>query len=144
NLKCRTMPSLRPSSRPKAAPFDTSWSTATEIATMVTSGKTSATVVVDDALARIAERNLMLNAFTAITAERARTRARAIDAVAARKQRLGPLAGVPFAVKNLFDVAGITTVAGSKINWGYSAAKRDSPLIEKLEAAGAVLVGALN
>jgi aspartyl-tRNA(Asn)/glutamyl-tRNA(Gln) amidotransferase subunit A len=138
------MPSLRPSSRPKAAPFDTSWSTATEIAAAVTSGKTSATVVVDDALARIGERNLMLNAFTAITAERARTRARAIDAAAAKKQKLGPLAGVPFAVKNLFDVAGITTVAGSKINRGYPAAKRDSPLIEKLEATGAVLVGALN
>jgi 1-carboxybiuret hydrolase len=138
------MPSLRPPSRPKAVPFDTSWSTATEIAAAVTSGKTSAAAVTDDALARIRERNLMLNAFTAITAERARARARAIDAAAAKKQKLGPLAGVPFAVKNLFDVAGITTVAGSKINRGYSPAKRDSPLIEKLEAAGAVLVGALN
>ena len=56
----------------------------------------------------------------------------------------GPLAGVPFAVKNLFDVAGITTAAGSKINRVYPPAKRDSPLVEKLEAAGAVLVGALN
>ncbi len=138
------MPSLRPSSRPKPAPFDTSWSTATEIAAAVTSGKTSAAAVVEDALARIGERNPVLNAFTAIAAERARARAKVIDAAATNKQKLGPLAGVPFAVKNLFDVAGITTVAGSKINRALPPAKRDSPLIEKLEAAGAVLVGALN
>ena len=51
---------------------------------------------------------------------------------------------MPFAVKNLFDVAGIATVAGSKINRAYPPATRDSALIERLEAAGAVLVGALN
>ncbi len=138
------MPSLHPSSRPEPAPLDTSWSTATEIATAVASGKTSAAAVVDDALTRIGQRNPTLNAFTAITAERARARAKAIDTATAKKQKLGPLAGVPFAVKNLFDIAGITTVAGSKINRTYPLAKRDSPLIEKLEAAGAVLVGALN
>jgi aspartyl-tRNA(Asn)/glutamyl-tRNA(Gln) amidotransferase subunit A len=51
---------------------------------------------------------------------------------------------VPFAVKNLFDIQGLPTVAGSKINRARPKADRDSPLIEKLEAAGAVLVGALN
>src|SRR5262249_4796329 len=56
----------------------------------------------------------------------------------------GPLAGVPFAVKNLFDVAGLTTRAGAKINRDLPAARRDAALIERLEAAGAVLVGALN
>src|SRR5260221_6160266 len=110
------MPSLRPSSRPNPAPFDTSWSTATEIAAAVTSGKTSAAAVVEDALARIGERNTVLNAFTVIAAERARARAKVIDAAAANKQQLGPLAGVAFAVKDLFDVAAITTVAASKMN----------------------------
>src|SRR5450631_3498134 len=138
------MPSPRPSLRPEPVTFDTSWSTASEIAAAVTSGKTSALAVIDDALARISERNPVLNAFTAVTAERARARAKAIDAAAAGKQKPGPLAGVPFAVKNLFDVAGLTTVAGSKINRSYPSAKRDSPLIEKLETAGAVLVGALS
>ncbi len=57
---------------------------------------------------------------------------------------LGPLAGVPFAVKNLFDVAGLPTLAGSKINRERPPAARDATLIERLEAAGAVLVGALN
>ena len=57
---------------------------------------------------------------------------------------LGPLAGVPFAVKNLFDVKGLSTRAGSKINRDLPPAPRDATLIERLEAAGAVLVGALN
>src|SRR6478752_6558222 len=121
------MPNLRPSSRPDAAP-DLAWGTAA--------------AVVDQALARIAKLNPALNAFTAVTAERARARAKAIDSVQ-DKSRL-PLAGVPFAVKNLFDVAGIVTTAGSKINRSNAAADRDSPLVERLEAAGAVLVGALN
>ena len=51
---------------------------------------------------------------------------------------------MPFAVKNLFDVAGLPTRAGSKINRELPPAERDSPLIARLEAAGAVLVGALN
>ena len=51
---------------------------------------------------------------------------------------------MPFAVKNLFDVAGLATLAGSKINRDRAPSPRDSPLIERLEAAGAVLVGALN
>ncbi|MET0921567.1 MAG: AtzE family amidohydrolase, partial [Xanthobacteraceae bacterium] len=57
---------------------------------------------------------------------------------------LGPLAGVPFAVKNLFDIAGLPTLAGSKINRDAAPANRDATLIERLEAAGAVLIGALN
>jgi 1-carboxybiuret hydrolase len=59
-------------------------------------------------------------------------------------ETLGPLAGVPFAAKNMFDVAGLPTRAGSKINRQLPPAQRDSPLVERLEAAGAVLVGALN
>src|SRR5205085_8048866 len=62
----------------------------------------------------------------------------------ARDETLGALAGVPFAVKNLFDVAGLPTRAGSKINRTRPPAERDATLIARLEAAGAVLVGALN
>ena len=69
-------------------------------------------------------------------------RAQAID-ISADKKKL-PLAGVPFAVKNLFDVEGLATVAGSKINRAHPPAKRDAELIERMEKAGAVLVGALN
>src|SRR5215471_7810153 len=58
---------------------------------------------------------------------------------------LQPLpSGAPFAVKNLFDVEGIPTVAGSRINRDHPKAPRDATLIERLEGAGGVLVGALN
>ncbi len=104
----------------------------------------SARAVVDAALARIGARNGVLNAFTDVTAERARARAAAIDAERAAGRLLGPLAGVPFAVKNLFDVADLPTRAGSAINREREPAVRDSVLITRLERAGAVLVGALN
>lgn len=96
------------------------------------------------ALARIKQHDTVLNSFTEVTADRARAKARAIDADIAAGKSVGPLAGVPFAVKNLFDVAGLPTRAGSKINRDLAPAKRDATLIERLEAAGAVLVGALN
>ncbi len=120
---------------------DLSWATSSAIAKAVASGAATASSVTEATLARIARLNPTLNAFTTVTAERARARAKAIDA--ADKSKL-PLAGVPFAVKNLFDIAGIPTVAGSKINRAHAPAKKDSPLIARLEAAGAVLVGALN
>jgi 1-carboxybiuret hydrolase len=123
---------------------DLSWATAADIAQAVGNGETSAAAVVENALTRIARLNPTLHAFTAVTAERAHTRAKAVDAARAKKQRLGPLAGVPFAVKNLFDIAGVATLAGSKINRVLAPAKQDSPLIERMEAAGAILVGALN
>jgi aspartyl-tRNA(Asn)/glutamyl-tRNA(Gln) amidotransferase subunit A len=124
--------------------FDLAGATALDIARAVAEGATTAAAVVEAALARIAAQNPSLNAFTDVTAERARAHAAAIDARRAGGTPAGPLAGVPFAVKNLFDVAGLPTRAGSKINRDLPPAARDSPLIERLEAAGAVLVGALN
>src|SRR5438128_2624123 len=104
----------------------------------------SAADAVEAALARIAEHDGVLNAFTDITTERARARARAMDAAIAAGQSVGPLAGVPFAVKNLFDVAGLPTRAGSKINRELPPATRDATLVRRLEEAGGVLVGGLN
>jgi len=121
---------------------DLTFGSATDIAQAVASGQASAASVIDNALARIEKLNPALNAFTAVTAERARAKAKAIDASPDKKAL--PLAGVPFAVKNLFDVAGLPTVAGSKINRAHPAATQDQPLIARLEAAGGVLVGALN
>src|SRR6516164_7259630 len=118
--------------------------TASEIARAVASRKMSALEATEAALARIARRDAILNSFTDVVAERARTRARAVDAAIAAGKSVGPLAGVPFAVKNLFDVKGLATRAGSKINRDSPPASRDATLIEKLENAGAVLIGALN
>src|SRR6266576_3370917 len=117
---------------------------ASDIAQAVAGRKISAVSVIEAALARIAKHNPVLNAFTDVTADRARAKARAIDAAIAAGQNAGPLAGVPFAVKNLFDVQGLSTRAGSKINRDLEPAARDATLIERMEAAGAVLVGALN
>jgi AtzE family amidohydrolase len=124
--------------------FDHAEASALDIARAVARGEITATAVIAAALARIAAHNPVLNAFTDVTAERARARAAAIDARRAKGEPVGPLAGVPFGVKNLFDVRGLPTRAGSKINRELPPAERDSPLIERLEAAGAVLVGALN
>jgi AtzE family amidohydrolase len=117
---------------------------ASEIAKAVTSGKLSALEVTEAALSRIKQHDSVLNSFTDVTAGRARAKAREIDAAIEAGRSAGPLAGVPFAVKNLFDVKGISTRAGSKINRGLPPASRDATLIERMEAAGAVLVGALN
>jgi len=119
-------------------------SSAADIAQAVQSKKISALDAAEAALKRIATHNPVLNAFTDVTADRARAKAKAIDAAIAAGNSVGPLAGVPFAVKNLFDVQGIATRAGSKINRDMPQASRDATLIERLEAAGAVLVGALN
>ena len=117
---------------------------ATEIAQAVASRTMSALDVTEAALARIKQHDAILNSFTDVTADRARAKAKAVDAAIAARQDAGPLAGVPFAVKNLFDVAGLSTRAGSKINRDRPPAARDATLIERMEAAGAVLIGALN
>jgi AtzE family amidohydrolase len=123
---------------------DLVWASAGAIATAVARGDTTARAVVDAALVRIRRLNPMLNAFTAVTAERAQARAKAIDVARTDGRPFGPLAGVPFAVKNLFDIAGLPTLAGARINRDRPPAQSDATLIERLQSAGAVLVGALN
>jgi len=117
---------------------------ALEIRAAVDSGEASAREIVEATLERIEALNPKLGAFTDVTAERAIAKAAAIDARRARGETLGPLAGAPFAVKNLFDVAGLSTRAGSLINRDRAPAGADAILAARLEAAGAILVGALN
>src|SRR5437899_7302018 len=143
--RCRMKPSQPVSLRPDLAMTATlDGLSASDIVQAVAGRKISALAVTEAALARIAKHNPVLNAFTDVTADRARAKARAIDAAVAAGKNAGPLAGVPFAVKNLFDVQGLSTRAGSKINRDLEPATRDATLIERMEAAGAVLVGALN
>ncbi|MFZ2143799.1 MAG: AtzE family amidohydrolase, partial [Xanthobacteraceae bacterium] len=124
--------------------METAWTQASEIAASVREGCAKASDVVTAALARIGQRNPVLNAFTAVLGERAVAKAAAIDKAPVNARAALPLAGVPFAVKNLFDIAGLPTRAGSRINRALAPATRDATLISRLEAAGAVLVGALN
>jgi aspartyl-tRNA(Asn)/glutamyl-tRNA(Gln) amidotransferase subunit A len=124
--------------------MDIAWASASDIAAAVSAGRISARDMVRTVLSRIAAHNPALNAFTDVLAERAMARAGALDAALARGDKLGPLAGVPFAVKNLFDVKGLPTRAGSKINRDRTPAARDATLIERMEDAGAIMVGTLN
>ncbi len=117
---------------------------AAEIVAAVKAGKASAREVAQATLARIEAHNGALGAFTDVTATRALAKADAIDAAGAKGEALGPLAGAPFAVKNLFDIAGLPTRAGSKINRDLPPAAADATLTQRLQAAGAILVGALN
>lgn len=96
------------------------------------------------ALNRIDARDKDLNCFTEILADSALASAQAVDQAIAVGQSVGPLAGVPFAVKNLLDIEGITTLAGAKIEQDSPPATQDATVVARLKAAGAVLVGALN
>jgi len=120
---------------------------AAAIAEAVRARTISAAAMVEASLARIAAIDPAVNAFTDVVAERARARAAALDERLAAGEGASealPLAGVPFAVKNLFDVAGLTTRAGAKIERENAPAAVDAPLVARLERAGAILVGALN
>src|SRR5688500_4872676 len=118
--------------------------TAAEIAKAVGKGETTARATAEAALSRIMRHNEKLGAFTDVTADRAAIKAAAVDSQVAGGGRPPPLAGVPFAVKNLYDIKGLVTRAGSKINRSAAPAKEDATVVKRLEAAGAVLIGATN
>ncbi len=118
--------------------------TALEIVRQIRGGERTAVSILAEALARIEAADGELNSFTKITFERAGREAAAIDARRSHGEALPPLAGVPYAVKNLFDIAGVTTLAGARVNADNPAAAGDAQLVARMHAAGAVLVGALN
>jgi 1-carboxybiuret hydrolase len=114
------------------------------IALAIRSRERSAREVTVAALETIRRHDSSLNCFTMTLEDEAIAQADAIDARIATGDDPGPLAGVPFAVKNLFDIAGHTTIAGSRIHAEKPAAERDAAVVERLKGAGAVLLGALN
>ena len=118
--------------------------TAVALAAAIRAGRLRAADAVEQALARIAASDPTLNCFTEVLAERARKRARDIDTSIAAGRDPGPLAGVPFAAKNLFDIRDVVTLAGSIILRERPPATADAAMIAQLEAQGAILIGALN
>jgi len=115
------------------------------MAAAVRTGQVSARELLEASFARIEATDDRVNAFTLQTRQRAFSEADAIDVQRARAPKdLGPLAGVPFAVKNLYDIEGEVTVAGSVIHRSHAPAGADASLVRQMQAAGAVLVGALN
>jgi len=117
---------------------------ALEIGRRIRAGEWSAQAVMDATLSRIERDDRRINAFTSVLRARAFQEAAEVDAAVARGLDPGPLAGVPFAVKNLFDLAGEVTLAGSASRRSAAPAPRDAAAVLRLRAAGAVPVGALN
>jgi AtzE family amidohydrolase len=114
---------------------------AAAIAGAVRGRKITATRVAEESLLRIEARNPALNAFTAVLAERALAEAHAVDAAIADGNDPGALAGVPYGIKDLFDVAGLRTLAGSIINRDLPPAKQDAVLVRRMAQNGAILLG---
>lgn len=118
--------------------------TSAELLRAIAIGERSAAEVCEAAIARIEATDATVNAFTDRTFARARREAAAVDTRRAAGELLPPLAGLPYAVKNLFDIEGLTTLAGSRINREHPPATADAVLVQRLRDAGAVLLGALN
>ncbi len=116
------------------------WPTVVDLAEAVRRGDRSAVSVAEDALARVAGDHT-LNAFVAVDAELTLAAARQVDEAVARGEDPGLLAGVPFGVKDLEDLAGLTTSHGSLLHRGGPPATADSIQVSRLRAAGAVPVG---
>ena len=115
-----------------------------ELSRQLATKKISAREALAVSIARIAATDLRVNAFTDHSFERALAEADAVDAKRVKGETLNPLAGLPYAVKNLFDIQGMVTRAGSKINRSHVPASADAVLVQRMQSAGAVLVGALN
>jgi 1-carboxybiuret hydrolase len=117
---------------------------AADIVRHITDGTRSASSVLGETQALIQARDPDLNCFTSTTFERAALEAAAVDVLRQQGKPLPPLAGVPYAVKNLFDIAGRVTLAGAKLNESNAPATADATVVARMHRAGAVLVGALN
>ncbi len=116
---------------------------ATALAGRIRRGDLRATDLVEATLDRIAARDDEINAFVHVARERAREAARAADEAVAAGEPVGPLHGVPVAIKDLNDVAGLPTTDGS-VALAENVAATNDPLVDRLEAAGAVVVGKTN
>ena len=120
----------------------TPWTIAT-VRDALLAKKTSARELAKDFYARIERRNPELNAFLALCPERAYAQADRVDAAVAKGQPLPPLAGVPVATKDVISTRGVRTTCGSKILENYTP-PYDATAIERLESAGAVILGKTN
>ena len=115
-----------------------------DIAAGVRERRFSAVEVAEALLARIERLNPHINAYTLVTADRALQEAGQVDRAIAENRDPGPLAGAPYSVKNLFDLQGVVTLAGSKINRENPPAAEDATVVARLKASGAVCLGATN
>ncbi|MGC7100662.1 amidase [Amycolatopsis lurida] len=123
--------------------IDLFWSDATELAAAVAKGELTATEVATAYLQRIDELNPTLNAFVYIDRDEVLRNAAVLDQQQEAGEPLGPLHGVPVAIKSLTDVKGMPKTAAMKI-WEGAVAENDSIVVERLRAAGALVLGLTN
>jgi aspartyl-tRNA(Asn)/glutamyl-tRNA(Gln) amidotransferase subunit A len=114
-----------------------------EIRDRVVNGTQKAADVARSFYGVIEDKNPKINAYLALSQDRAFAQADRIDAAAAKGDPLGPLAGVPVGIKDVLATQGIPTTAGSKILEGYRP-PYDCTAVARMEAAGAVILGKLN
>jgi aspartyl-tRNA(Asn)/glutamyl-tRNA(Gln) amidotransferase subunit A len=120
------------------------WLSATDLAALIRRGKVSPVEVVDAVLDRIGRLNGQLNAYVTVTADDARRAARAAErALGRRRAALGPLHGVPFSVKDLVVTKGVRTTFGTRL-YSDNEPTEDAPMVARLKAAGAIMVGKTN
>lgn len=139
-LDAAALPAPPAALAPSAPPVEAPPGSILAAAMALRAGATSPTALVEAALARIAALDPRLNALQLVTADDAFAAARQAEAELAAGRDRGPLHGVPVAVKDLFDVEGLPTAAGSKIRAGAGAVE-DATVVARLRAAGAVIVG---
>jgi amidase len=120
------------------------YSTATELAAAIWSRQVSAVEVLDAHLTQIAEHNPRLNAVVTLDEDGARRRAEAADRALQRRERWGPLHGVPVTLKDTHSVAGLRGTWGGLPEYAQRIATEDSAIAAKLRQAGAVIVGTTN
>jgi aspartyl-tRNA(Asn)/glutamyl-tRNA(Gln) amidotransferase subunit A len=118
--------------------------TVAALAAEVSAKQTSARELVGAALERIEALDPKVNAFVAVDGERALDDAAALDARLARGEDVGPLAGIPIGVKDLEDALGFRTTQGSAVYAESPIATADSPLVDRLKAAGCIVLGKTN
>ncbi|TPV95100.1 MAG: amidase, partial [Myxococcales bacterium FL481] len=116
---------------------------ATEMARRIRVGSLSSTSLLEAHLERIAQVNPSINAVVNVDAEPARKRAEQADQATARGECWGPLHGVPFTAKDVFQSAGLTTTSIA-MRYATHVPQRDAALVRRLKAAGAILLGKTN
>jgi aspartyl-tRNA(Asn)/glutamyl-tRNA(Gln) amidotransferase subunit A len=114
------------------------------ISQAVREGRVSAVALAQTAIGRIRREDGQINAVTRLLVQRALAEAALVDQMVAAGIDPGPLAGVPYGVKDLFDVAGLPTTAGAGLRRDAPPASSDAEAIVRLNRAGAVLVATLN
>ena len=134
-----TAPPPVPRPKPTALP-EWLWWDATTLAAAIRRKELAPTEVVEAVLARIEALEPTLNAFVTLTADAAYAAARTVEEKLARGEDVGPLAGVPIAIKDLYETAGVRTTAGSRVYADY-VPTRDATAVRRLREAGAISVG---